>query len=157
MAEDSREMEENRRRAERQRMLEALHDGIQRGEEAEDLLWQAVLAYQEYPFYTTSGLPFFYTIKQKRNGEYSGELLISRKEGSKTLTKSSVLLAFRKVLEHIAPAVEGLEASPDWRPEYSGPKAIGQIFGISYVYSLFWEMGLIRVPEKVERNLKGRL
>ena len=64
MAEDSREMEENRRKAERQRMLEALHDGIQRGEEAEDLLWQAVLAYQEYPFYTTSGLPFFYTIKQ---------------------------------------------------------------------------------------------
>ena len=30
------------------------------------------------------------------------------------------------------------------------------IFGISYIYSLFWEMGLIRVPEKVEKKLKNK-
>ena len=33
-------------------------------------------------------------------------------------------------------------------PEYKGPKAIGQIFGISYLYSMFWKWGLINVPER---------
>jgi hypothetical protein len=40
--------------------------------------------------------------------------------------------------------------------EYKGPKAIGQIFGISYIYSLFWRWGLIAVPEKVKEKLKGK-
>ena len=38
-------------------------------------------------------------------------------------------------------------------PEYKGPKAIGQIFGISYIYSIFWKFGLIRVPAKVQEKL----
>lgn len=42
-------------------------------------------------------------------------------------------------------------------PFYKGPKAIGQIFGISYIYSLFWAWGLITVPEKVARKLNGDL
>ncbi|MCI5647901.1 MAG: hypothetical protein MR332_00450 [Fusicatenibacter sp.] len=41
-------------------------------------------------------------------------------------------------------------------PEYKGSKAIGQIFGISYVYSIFWKLGLIRVPEMVEKRLEGK-
>jgi hypothetical protein len=40
-------------------------------------------------------------------------------------------------------------------PEYKGPKAIGQIFGISYIYSLFWKLGLIKVPQKVEDKING--
>ena len=40
-------------------------------------------------------------------------------------------------------------AADDPPPFYKGPKAIGQIFGISYIYSLFWAWGLITVPEKV--------
>jgi hypothetical protein len=40
--------------------------------------------------------------------------------------------------------------------EFKGPKSIGQIFGISYVYSLFWKWKLIAVPEKVEEKLKGK-
>ena len=40
-----------------------------------------------------------------------------------------MVLAFHKVLEKTECV-------------YSGPKAIGQIFGISYVYSLFWKFGL---------------
>lgn len=138
-------------RDERRRAVEALHAGIteQCGNE-EELLWQVVVAYEDYLFHTSSGLPFSYTVKTKKDGTYSGELLISRKEGSKTLTKSSVFLAFQKVLERMRTG-EG-----PGKPEYKGPKAIGQIFGISYVYSLFWEFGLIEVPEKVAGRLSGR-
>lgn len=137
-----------------------LHNAIKSGENAEELLWQIIIAFQNHPFYTSSGLPFTYTVKRKRSGEYSGELIVSRKEGSKTLTRSSVMLAFRKVQQEIK--VENAKA-PEENPEkilippfYKGPKAIGQIFGISYVYSLFWKLGLITVPEKIEEKLKGK-
>ena len=94
-----------------------------------------------------SGLPFSYTVRRKRDGAYSGELLVTRKEGSKTLTRSSVELAFDRVRED--------SAADNGPPCYKGPKAIGQIFGISYVYSLFWAWGLITVPEAVARKLNG--
>ena len=48
-------------------------------------------------------------------------------------------------------------AADDPPPFYKGPKAIGQIFGISYIYSLLWAWGLITVPEKVARKLNGDL
>lgn len=130
-----------------------LHQGITEGaENLDELLWNILLEYQEEVFYTSSGLPFSYTVKRKKNGEYSGELMISRKESSKTLTKSSVFLAFHKVLEaiQIQETEEGAELI---LPEYKGPKAIGQIFGISYIYSIFWKLGLIRVPEKIAEKL----
>ena len=82
-------------------VIEELHQAIveQRNmEELEGLLWAGVLAYQNQTFYTLSGLEFSYMVKHKKNGDYSGELLISRKETSKTLTRSSVMLAFHKVL-----------------------------------------------------------
>ena len=77
--------------------IKELHRGIIEGktqEELDVLLWDAVLTYQDQMLYTLSGLEFSYTVKHKKNGEYSGELLVSRKETSKTLTRSSVLLAF---------------------------------------------------------------
>jgi hypothetical protein len=105
-------------------------------------------------------LLFSYTVKKNKKGIYTGELEISRKEGSKTLTKSSVLLAFHKVLEAMEvvelPDKDGEKTMALIVPEYKGPKAIGQIFGISYVYSLFWKLGLIRVPGKVEDKLRGK-
>lgn len=132
-----------------------LHKGIAEGtENLDELLWNILLEYQESVFYTSSGLPFSYTVKRKKNGEYSGELLISRKESSKTLTKSSVFLAFHKVLEVIR-VQETEEGAELIFPEYKGPKAIGQIFGISYIYSIFWKLGLIRVPEKTAEKLNG--
>ena len=79
--------------------IKELHRGIIEGktqEELDVLLWDAVLTYQDQMLYTLSGLEFSYTVKHKKNGEYSGELLVSRKETSKTLTRSSVLLAFHK-------------------------------------------------------------
>lgn len=127
---------------ERKRTIAELHIGIlTESKDVDGLSWEAVLAFQDYPLRTVSGLPFSYRIKRKKNGEYSGEILVSRKEGSKTLTKSSVLLAFHTVLKRIEtmPPSCGQESGKDIleAPEYSGPKAIGQIFGISYIYSLF--------------------
>ena len=78
--------------------------------------------------------------------------MVSRKEGSKSLTKSSILLAFHRVLGEMQPSEDGQDFIP---PEYPGPKSIGQIFGISYIYSIFWKLGIIRVPEKIEKKLKG--
>ena len=134
--------------------IKELHRGIIEGktqEELDVLLWDAVLTYQDQMLYTLSGLEFSYTVKHKKNGEYSGELLVSRKETSKTLTRSSVLLAFHKVLEATEVTSEGDEAS--FQPPASrGPKAIGQIFGISYIFSLFLAFGLIRL----QGNGRGR-
>lgn len=146
MAEVSRHAADSRRYRERKRAVQHLYDHIHAGADVEDALWKAVIAYQDYPFRTSSGLPFSYTVRQKKNGEYIGELLISRKESSKTLTKSSMLLALQRVQDHSDPEP----------PLYAGPKAIGQIFGISYIYSLFWKWNLIRVPENVEKKLRGK-
>lgn len=137
--------------------IEKFHNGIVGKEEQETLdtlLWDAVLEYQNQPFYTLSGLEFSYTVKRKKNGEYSGELLVSRKEASKTLTRSSVMLAFHKVLDQMQ-IVEENSTAYFISPEYRGPKSIGQIFGISYIFSLFLEFGLIRVSEN-SRKRSGR-
>ena len=110
-----------------------LYEGIIAGRpipELETILWDAVVAYQNQPLRTLSGLEFSYTVKHKKNGEYSGELLVSRKETSKTLTRSSVMLAFHKVLEQIE-VTEKDGTVLFTPPSYKGPKAIGQIFGIS--------------------------
>ena len=138
-------------------VIEELHQAIveQRNmEELEGLLWAGVLAYQESKhFYTLSGLEFSYTVKHKKNGDYSGELLISRKETSKTLTRSSVMLAFHKVLAEMKfKEING--AAYLLPPEYRGPKSIGQIFGISYIFSMFQEFGLIRTNEK--KKIEGK-
>lgn len=124
----------------------ALRQAYSAGKDTHGALWEAVIACQGETFHTASGLPFSYTVRRKKDGTYSGELLITRKEGSKTLTRSSVELAFQRVCRDCADG--GL-------PFYKGPKAIGQIFGISYVYSLFWAWGLIEVPETVAGKLGG--
>lgn len=169
MEEISRHAADSRKYRERKKAVEELHEKIVNGrnrvsggadEDTDTTLWQTVIAYQNYPFYTSSGLPFSYTVKCRKNGEYSGELIVSRKEGSKTLTRSSVMLAFHTVLEAIT-TTDIIDSAGEihtvWIPsEYKGPKAIGQIFGISYVYSLFWKWKLIKVPGKVEDKLKGK-
>ena len=132
-----------------------LYEGIIAGRpipELETILWDAVVAYQKQPLRTLSGLEFSYTVKHKKNGEYSGELLVSRKETSKTLTRSSVMLAFHKVLEQIEVTEKDgtVLFAP---PSYKGPKAIGQIFGISYIFSLFLALGLI----KTQKEISGKI
>ncbi len=95
-------------------------------------LWECIIAFQDYPFETISGLPFTYQLKIGRNGEPTRELWIDRRKNSKSLSWSSVLKAFEKT--------EG-------KPVVSRPKALGDIRGVSYLYGIFYRFGLIEIPE----------
>ena len=121
-------IEENR---ERKEAVERLQKEVNT-----DLLWNAIIAFQNYPFHTYSGLPFSYTIKVGRNGELNKELLINRRDKSKSLTWSSVVIALDKALNQKGNII-------------SRPKEIGDIRGISYIYPIFYRLGLIDVPEHI--------
>ena len=87
----------------------------------------------------TAHLPFRYKLKVGKNGEYNRELMIDRREKSKSLAWSSVVLAF--------------ENSKRISEEVKKPKALGDIRGVSYIYSILWRFGLIRVPEAIEKKM----
>lgn len=105
----------------------------------EENLWQAIVAFQNFPFYTASGLPFHYSLKTGRNGELTKELWVNRRENSKSLAWSSVVLAF----QHARQISE----------EIPGPKKLGNIRGISYIYAIFWKLGLIKVPDTIAEKM----
>ena len=109
----------------------------------EDALWQAVVAFQGEAFYTISGLPFSYTLKRGRSGDYNRELLVSRRRESKTLAWSSVVLAFQNALQMERGTVIGR------------PKELGDIRGISYIYPLLYRWGVIQVPEMAAEKMIG--
>ena len=109
----------------------------------EENLWKCIVAFQGYPFFTASGLPFTYTLKIGRNGTYTKELFIDRRENSKSLAWSSVKIAFERAMEKPCTV-------------FDRPKAIADVRGVSYSYSLLWRFGVIRVPEDVEEKLRGR-
>lgn len=90
-------------------------------------------------FKTYSGLPFTYEIKKGRNGEYTKELWIDRREKSKSLEWSSVLLA----LQNIKKVGEVVDR----------PKALGDIRGVTYIYGMFYRFGLIDVPDEVKEKM----
>ncbi|RGB91028.1 hypothetical protein DWZ46_09140 [Faecalibacterium prausnitzii] len=94
--------------------------------------WGVVLAYAGVKFKTYSGLPFTYEIKKGRNGEYTKELWIDRREKSKSLAWSSVLLA----LQNIKKVGEVVDR----------PKALGDIRGVTYIYGMFYRFRLIDLP-----------
>ena len=124
--------------AERQRRYRAVRKlGT---EPTEEHLWEVVLLYAGVKFKTYSGLPFSYEIKKGRNGEYTKELWIDRRENSKSLAWSSVLLA----LGHIKKVGEIVER----------PKALGDIRGVTYIYGMFYRFGLIDVPDEAKEKMK---
>lgn len=112
----------------------------QQEELSEEHLWDMILSYQNITFKTYSGLPFTYEVRKGRNGEYTKELWIDRREKSKSLAWSSVRMA----LHNIKQAGEIVER----------PKALGDIRGITYIYGMFYRFGLIDVPDKVKEKMK---
>ena len=124
--------------AERQRRYRAMKRW--RADPTEENFWGVVVAYAGVKFKTYSGLPFSYEIKKGRNGEYTKELWIDRRENSKSLAWSSVLLA----LGHIKKVGEIVER----------PKALGDIRGVTYIYGMFYRFGLINVPDEAKEKMK---
>lgn len=102
-------------------------------------LWKCVVAFRGYKFKTLSGLPFTYKLKKGRGDEFTKELWIDRREDSKSLAWSSVMLAYHNIGK-IGEVVDR-------------PKALGDIRGVSYIYGLFYRFGLIDVPEKVKKKM----
>lgn len=75
----------------RKAIVEALQEELSEGK-----LWDCIIAFQGYPFRTVTGLKYSYTLKKGRNGDYTKELFIDRRESSKSLAWSSIVLAFEK-------------------------------------------------------------
>ena len=75
--------------AERQRRYRAMKRW--RGDPTEENFWSVVVAYVGVKFKTYSGLPFTYEIKKGRNGEYTKELWIDRREKSKSLDRQGTV------------------------------------------------------------------
>ena len=121
--------------AERQRRYRAMKRW--RTDPTEENFWGVVLAYAGVKFKTYSGLPFSYEIKKGRNGEYTKELWIDRREKSKSLAWSSVLLALKNIKGEVV----------------SRPKALGDIRGVTYIYGMFYRFGLIDVPDEVKEKM----
>ena len=107
-------------------------------ERTEENLWNCVIQFQNETFKTMSGLFFTYELKRGRDGEYTKELWVNRRENSKSLTWSSLRKAFEKT--------EG-------KPVVNRPKDLGDIRGISYIYGIFYRFGLIEVPEPVREMM----
>ena len=121
--------------AERQRRYRTMKRW--RADPTEENFWGVVVSYAGVGFKTYSGLPFSYEIKKGRNGEYTKELWIDRRENSKSLAWSSVLLALKNIKEEVV----------------ERPKALGDIRGVTYIYGMFYRFGLIDVPEEVKEKM----
>ena len=106
----------------------------------EDTLWDALLLFQGYTFYTMTGLKFSYEIRKGRSGEYTNELWIDRRGESKSLTMSTIMKAYENRVD-IGIVIR--------------PKALGDLRGISYIYPIFYRFGLIEIPETVKEILNG--
>ena len=122
--------------AERQRRYRAVKK--LRKEPTEEHLWDVILIYSGVRFKTYSGLPFTYEVRKGRNGEYTKELWIDRREKSKSLAWSSIVLALGNIKEKIV----------------DRPKALGDIRGVTYIYGMFYRFGLIDVPDEVKEKMK---
>lgn len=107
----------------------------------EENLWNCIIAFREYSLFTASGLPFSCTLKIGPSSEFTKELFIDRRENSKSLTWSSVRIAFQKAMEKQGTV-------------FASPKEIADVRGVSYSYSLLWGFGVISVPEKVKKKLR---
>ena len=100
------------------------------------------MLYSGVRFTTYSGLPFTYEIRKGRNGQYTKELWIDRRENSKSLAWSSVLLALNNIKE-VGAVVDR-------------PKALGDIRGVTYIYGIFYRFSMIDVSDKVKEKMMKR-
>ena len=123
--------------AERQRRYRAMKRW--RSNPTEENFWGMVVAYAGVKFKTYSGLLFSYEVRKGRNAEYTKELWIDRREKSKSLAWSSVLLALKNI-KKVGEVVDR-------------PKALGDIRGVTYIYGMFYRFGLVDVPDDAKEKM----
>lgn len=92
---------------------------------SEDALWDVIVLHEGYPFYTFKNLEFTYRVS-------GGEIFIDRKQKSKSITKSTVFMAYRIAKQRMEE--DGF---------VKGPKKL-ETFGASYLYPMFIHFGIIR-------------
>lgn len=121
--------------AERQRRYRAMKRW--KADPTEENFWSVILVYAGVKFKTYSGLPFTYEVRKGRSGEYTKELWIDRRENSKSLAWSSIVLALGNIKGEVI----------------DRPKALGDIRGVTYIYGMFYRFGLINVPDEVKEKM----
>lgn len=102
----------------------------------DEYIWNEIIKHEGQTFKTARDLPFTYKIKTNAAGEKLGEMIIDRR-GGKTITRGTVVLAYKKALE-LGRLV-------------TGPKKLG-CFGASYIYPVFVEIGVCGKQHSTERN-----
>ena len=85
-----------------------------------DTLWDALILFQNYNFYTSTGLKFSYEIRRERSGDYTKELWIDREGESMSLTMAIILKAYENRIG---------------RRIVNRPKELGDLNGVSFQYS----------------------
>ena len=119
------EWQTEKKEAEKQEAVRKFREAVAaklRGEELEDLLWDAFRQFEGDAFYTAKKLEYTYTIK-------GNEMFVSRKD--KSITRATVILAFYTALR--------IQESGG---AVTGPKKLGT-FGASYLYPVFIKIGII--------------
>ena len=114
------------------------------GEAWKAKLWTAITLYQNFKFKTAGrgkdhkgAVEFTYSLKiSSRTGETTDELIISTRPDGKSITRSSVELAMTRAVE--------VQSECGC---VKGPKACGQIFGISYLYAIFLRWGITKCDQ----------
>lgn len=91
-------------------------------EQTSEILWNAIILFEGYPFKTAKGLKYHYTIK-------GNEIFFSRKE--KSVTRASVFMALETAIELHKNGIS-----------ITGPKML-RCFGASYLYPVFQRLGVI--------------
>lgn len=86
-------------------------------------LWETLLLFQNYVFFTVKNLDFFYTIR-------GNEMFVNRKD--KSITRASIEVTLSKAI-----ALQQNGGS------VTGPKKLGT-FGASYLYPIFIRIGVIQ-------------
>ena len=76
------------RKSEVEKIVKAMESEAKEG--LEELLWNALIAFEDYPFRTAKGLRFHYSIK-------GNEIYFSRKE--KSVTRATANIALEKTVE----------------------------------------------------------
>lgn len=125
---------------ERTRAVDNLKNCVSGEADWKDELWKCIELYEGQKFRTSGrgkdhagAVGFSYHLKvSSRTGEKTDEMIISSREAGKTITRSSVELAFKNAMDE--------QGSVGY---VSGPKKLGG-FGSSYLYAIFLKWGVIK-------------